>query len=111
MYEIIYSYDDNYQDSINKVKSNFEQVKEYCAGGLEKLKEEIDLDKMMVREEIFLTFDKKYKELDLEKNKLISDIKKVENIPHVFNGISAAADKVYNDLKNYLEAMLNSLIY
>jgi hypothetical protein len=111
MNDIIDIYSENYEDSVNKAKKNLEKVKEYCTEGLDKLKEEIEMEKMMVKEEIFLTFDKKYRELELEKSRLVTDVRRIENNSEIFNSISSAADKVYNEIKNCMESILNSTIY
>jgi hypothetical protein len=109
--DIVDFYNDNVNENVNNAKNNFNLVKEFCSVGLDKLKDELEMDKMMIKENVFLTFDKKYKDLDLEKNRLVSDLKKVENIQYSFGGITNAADRVYNDIKSYLEGVLNSTIY
>ena len=46
------------------MQNNIILLKNNCAEGLDKLKSEIEIEDMMINEDIFLTFDKKFKEIN-----------------------------------------------
>jgi hypothetical protein len=110
--DLVELYNNNAEESVKNVKENLKLVKEYCASGLERLREEIDFaDNMMVKEEVFLTFDKKYKELDNEKIRFTQDLKRIDELQNSFKNIYETVENVYTDLKATLESYLNSSIY
>ena len=98
---------------LQKEKGNFKTMqnnvillKNNCAEGLDKLKSEIEIEDMMINEDIFLTFDKKFKEIASEKNKFQDDIEKFkkysETIYLIKNYIAKSYDEIHNFLYNYV---------
>ena len=53
--------------NIDIVKNNMVNLRKHCGEGLEELKEKICIEDMMLDEDIFLTFDKKFKDIESEK--------------------------------------------
>jgi hypothetical protein len=105
-------YNTSAEDSVKNLKENLKLVKEYCASGLEKLRDEINFgENMMIKEEVFLTFDRKYRELDEEKERFSHDAKRIEELQTAFVTLYETIEKVYMDLKATLESYLNSSLY
>ena len=103
---------------IKKEKKNFKGItknvlsmKENCEDGLDCLKEKICIENLMIDDDIFLTFDKKYKSINQEKNKILKNIEQFEKFKNQIKTIENAVDKVYNELRDVLNKYLNSDIY
>ena len=58
------------------MQNNILLLKNNCAEGLDKLKSEIEIEDMMINENIFLTFDRKFKEIACEKKEFEDDVEK-----------------------------------
>ena len=96
------------------MQNNVILLKNNCAEGLDKLKSEIEIEDMMINEDIFLTFDKKFKEIASEKNKFENDVEQFkkysETINLIKNYIDKSYDEIYNFLNNYVtDPRLNNI--
>ena len=101
------------KESINleSIRKNLVLLKKHCADGLDELKGQISIEDMMLDENIFLTFDKKFKEIGNEKDKLKLDVEQYELFQEQLKIINGAIEKVYNDIFNFLNGYLNSDYY
>ena len=60
------------------VNKNMISLKQNCEDGLDCLKDRICIEDMMLDDDIFITFDKKYKLINQEKNKIMKNIEEFE---------------------------------
>jgi len=65
----------------------------------------------MIDEEIFLTFDKKFKDIKNEKDKIIKDMEEYKQFKQQLKIISDAVEKIYNEIYSFLDKYLTSDIY
>ena len=97
--------------NIEVVKNNMISLKRNCGEGLDELKEKICIEDMMIDEEIFLTFDKKFKDIKNEKDKIIKDMEEYKQFKQQLKIISDAVEKIYNEIYSFLDKYLTSDIY
>ena len=97
--------------NIEVVKNNMISLKKNCGEGLDELKEKICIEDMMLDEEIFLTFDKKFKDIKNEKDKIIKDMEEYKQFKQQLKIISDAVEKIYNEIYAFLDKYLTSDIY
>ena len=97
--------------NIEVVKNNMISLKKNCGEGLDELKEKICIEDMMIDEEIFLTFDKKFKDLKNEKDKIIKDMEEYKQFKQQLKIISDSVEKIYNEIYAFLDKYLTSDIY
>ena len=97
--------------NIEVVKNNMVSLKKNCGEGLDELKEKICIEDMMIDEEIFLTFDKKFKDLKNEKDKIIKDMEEYKQFKQQLKIISDSVEKIYNEIYAFLDKYLTSDIY
>ena len=67
MLKLIIFYLEKEKGNYNIIENNVKLLKSHCEEGLNKLKKEIVIEDIMVDENIFLTFDSKFKEIGNEK--------------------------------------------
>ena len=96
---------------INVVRKNMADLKNNIEEGLDELKDKISIEDMMLDEEIFLTFDKKYREIDSQKNKIMGDIEAYNQFKQQLEILGNSIEKIYQELYSFLEKYLNSDIY
>ena len=84
------------------VQNNLNSLKSSCAEGLDKLKENIEIEDLMVDEKIFLTFDSKYKGINNEKDKIVKDINTYKAFSDNLNLIENIVEKTYNEIYEFL---------
>ena len=84
------------------VQSNLTSLKSSCAEGLDKLKENIEIEDLMVDESIFLTFDSKYKGITNEKDKIKKDIDTYKAFGENLKLIQNIVEKTYNEIHEFL---------
>ena len=101
----------HYHANIKRVKDNAESLKELCADGLDELREQIEIEKLLKDEGVFLHFDYKIKELTQHKEKIHEDTAKVRKILGSFSYSKLKIENIYQDIKSYLEMQLNSTMY
>ena len=97
--------------NIEVVKNNMISLKKNCGEGLDELKEKICIEDMMLDEEIFLTFDKKFKDIKNEKDRIIKDMEEYKQFKQQLKIISDAVEKIYNEIYSFLDKYLTSDIY
>ena len=97
--------------NIEIVKNNMTSLRKHCGEGLDELKDKICIEDMMLDEEIFLTFDKKFKDIESEKNKIFKDIEEYKQFKQQLKIISDSVEKIYNEIYSFLDKYLTSDIY
>jgi len=109
--DLVEFFNENEKISNSNMQSNVILLKQHCSEGLDKLKNEIAIEDMMMDEEIFLTFDKKFREISSEKNRIANDGKRREEMKTNLNSILTLVDTIYNDIFSFLEKYLKSKVY
>ncbi len=106
MITIIDSFLDKEKVNLKTIQNNVFLLKNHCAEGLDKLKSEIEIEDMMIDENIFLTFDRKFGEIASEKKQFEDDVKKFkeysETLYLIKNIIGKSYEEIYKFLMNYL---------
>ena len=90
------------------IENNVLLLKDHCEKGLDKLKEEIVIEDMMVDEDVFLTFDSKFKEIGKEKEKFKEDIAKYKQFTETLYLIENVIDKTYREIYDFLSKYLDA---
>ena len=99
------------KDNIQIVKNNMIALKKNCADGLDELKDKISIEDMMLDDEIFLTFDRKFKDIASEKNRIIKNIEEYNQFKQQLKLVGDAVEKIYLEIHSFLEKYLTSDIY
>ena len=102
MMKLILFYLEKEKGNYQTIENNVKLLKSHCEEGLDKLKEEIVIEDIMLDENVFLTFDSKFKEIGKEKEKFKEDIKKYKQFSDNINVISSVIEKTYNEIYNFL---------
>ena len=89
------------------IENNVNLLKNHCEEGLDKLKKEIVIEDMMVDENVFLTFDSKFKEIGKEKEKFKEDIEKYKRFSENLYLIQNIIEKTYKEIYDFLVKYLN----
>jgi hypothetical protein len=97
--------------NVESIRKNMVLLKKHCADGLDELKDQISIEDMMLDENIFLTFHKRFNEIANEKDKLKLDVEQYEMYQEQLKIINGAIEKVYNDIYNFLSSLLNTDYY
>ena len=111
LYELIENLSCDENNNYEKIKNNILCLKSHCAQGLDELKNEINIEEMMLDESIFLIFDQKFKKIGDEKNLLSNQIEEYNNYIKQFNCIEKIITKIYNDIYSYLDKYLTNDIF
>ena len=111
LFEVIDEFIKRNKKNIEIVKNNMVSLREHCGEGLDELKDKICIEDMMLDEEIFLTFDKKFKDIASEKNKIIKDIEEYKQFKEQLKIIADSVEKIYNEIYSFLDKYLTSDIY
>ena len=90
------------KDNFKTIENNVNLLKNHCKEGLDKLKQEIVIEDMMINEDVFLTFDSKFKEIGKEKEKFKEDIEKYKRFSENLNLIQNIIEKTYNEIYEFL---------
>lgn len=98
-------------DNIMVVKNNMIALKQQCAEGLDELKDKICIEDMMIDEEIFLTFDKKFRGIADEKENILKNIDAYNLFKEQLKIIGDAVQRIYEEIYAFLEKYLTSDIY
>ena len=109
--DIISNFVERESINIESIRKNMVLLKKHCADGLDELKDQISIEDMMLDENIFLTFHKKFNEIANEKDKLRLDVEQYEKYQELLKIINGAIEKVYNDIYNFLSSLLNTDYY
>ena len=90
------------QNNYKLVQNNLVSLKSSCAEGLEKLKENIEIEDLMIDENVFLTFDSKFKSINNEKDKIKKDIEIYKAFTNNLNIIQNIVENTYNEIYSFL---------
>ena len=99
------------ESHINVVRKNMTELKNNIEEGLDDLKDKISIEDMMLDEEIFLTFDKKYRDIASEKNKILGDIESYNQFKQQLKILDESVDNIYQEIYAFLDKYLTSDIY
>ena len=102
MMKLILFYLEKEKGNYHTIENNVKLLKSHCEEGLDKLKEEIVIEDIMLDEDVFLTFDSKFKEIGKEKEKFKEDIDKYKQFSDNINIIQSVIEKTYNEIYNFL---------
>lgn len=94
------------EGNIKTYTINLNKLREYYIEGLNILKEKLDMKYVVIDERVFLTFDEKIKEIDNEKEKYIYDFEKCQEYKKQLDILKAEANKIYLEIKGFLERYL-----
>ena len=97
--------------NVDLIKTNLTKLKEDCREGLDELKNKIVIEDLMIDEEVFLTFDKKFKDLEKEKEKFKNELEKSNEYSKKLTQITDSVNKIYGDIYAFLLKYLNDKIY
>jgi hypothetical protein len=111
MIELIDTMVDTSERSYNNFKQNVNLIKDHCSQGLDKLKEEIKIEEIMMDQEIFIVFDKKYKQIESEKNRIREDKKKFEELSDSFKLIGDTIEKIYHKIYVFLDEQEKNSVF
>ena len=111
MIDLIDFFVESEKTSFNNTQQNVGLLKNHCSDGLDKLKSEIAIEDMMLDEEIFLTFDRKFKEISTEKVRVVKDVAKFEELRKTLQYVFAAIENNYKDIYAFLESHANVNLY
>lgn len=109
--DVVEYFNDNSGVSYINIAKNILLLKDHCSEGLDKLKHEIAIEDMMLDEDIFLTFDRKFKEIATEKTRVLKDVKKFEEMKDNMKLVVGVCDTIYTEIYTYLDKYLNSTVY
>ena len=90
------------QNNYKLIQNNLVSLKSSCAEGLDKLKENIAIEDLMIDENVFLTFDSKFKGINNEKDKIKKDIDTYKLFTDNLNIIQNIVEKTYNEIYQFL---------
>ena len=90
----------------NTIENNVKLLKSHCQEGLDKLKKEIMIEDLMVNENVFLTFDSKFKEIGNEKERFKDDIDKYKKFSENLYLIQSIIEKTYKEIYDFLNKYL-----
>ena len=95
------------QNNYKMIQSNLVNLKSSCSEGLDKLKETVDIEDLIVDENVFLTIDTKFKGINNEKDKIKKDIETyklfAENLKLIQDIVEKTYKEIYEFLIKYLE--------
>ena len=97
--------------NIEKIKKNMIQVRNYVAEGFDDLKDKISIEDMMLDEEIYLTFDSKYKDVIKNKNKILGDIETYNQFKQKLKILEDNIESIYNEIYSFLEKYRDKEVY
>ena len=102
MKKLIIFYLEKEKGNYHTIENNVKLLKSHCEEGLDKLKQEIVIEDIMLDENVFLTFDSKFKEIGKEKEKFKEDIDKYKQFSDNLTLIQNVIEKTYNEIYNFL---------
>ena len=89
------------------IENNVKLLKSHCQEGLDKLKKEIVIEDLMVDDDVFLTFDSRFKEIGKEKEKFKQDIDKYKKFSENLFLIQSIIEKTYKEIYDFLMKYLD----
>ena len=97
--------------NIEKVKKNMIQVRNNVAEGFDDLKDKISIEDMMLDEQIYLTFDSKYRDIIKNKNKILGDIETYNQFKQKLKILEDNIEAIYNEIRDFLYKYKDEEIY
>ena len=107
MLNVIEAFKNKEKENLETIENNINLFKNTCCVGLDELKNNISIEDMMIDEKIFLTFDKKLKEISNEKNKFNEDIKENENFSKNIYLINNLIEDNYKQIYDVINNIIN----
>ena len=107
MMNLILFFFEKEKGNFKTIENNVNLLKNHCEEGLDKLKKEIVIEDMMIDENVFLTFDSKFKEIGNEKEKFKEDIAKYKQFSETLYLIQNIIEKTYKEIYDFLLKYLN----
>ena len=99
------------KENIDKVKSNLIQLKNQCTEGLDAFKNEHDIEDLIIDEQLFLAFDKQFKDISSEKEIINHDIQNCVSYSQILDIIIKEVNKTYEEIRNFLQKTLKTDMY
>ena len=111
--EMIDFYNKINNESCMNLQDNIHLIRNYCAKGLDQLKEDICIQKILIDESVFLTFDSKYRTLYTTQNeKFDKDIKKFKALnSEIVLPLKEFVNKTYHDIYTVLISKIEANEY
>lgn len=100
--------DKGVQSSWKNSNDNIGLIKEHCISGLDKLKKEINIENMMVDHQTFLTFDKKYRDMEKEKFRTEIDARNLDELAKFMEAIKELIQSTYDDISTNLDRHIHN---
>jgi hypothetical protein len=97
--------------NIGDIKQNMIQVRNNVAEGFDDLKDKICIEDMMLDEEIYLTFDSKYKDILKNKNKILGDIETYNQFKQKLKILEENIENIYKEIYEFLDKYRANEIY
>jgi hypothetical protein len=97
--------------NIDRIKKNMIQVRNNVAEGFDDLKDKILIEDMMLDEQIYLTFDSKYKDIMKNKNKILGDIETYNQFKQKLKLLEDNVQKIYDEIYAFLDKYGDNKIY
>ena len=97
--------------NIEKIKKNMIQVRNNVAEGFDDLKDKISIEDMMLDEQIYLTFDSKYKDVMKNRNKILGNIETYNQFKQKLKILEDNIEDIYNKIYAFLDKYRNNDIY
>ena len=98
--------------SEKNTNNNIDLIKKYCIEYFIKLKNDIEINQIIIDDKIFLTLYQKLKEVEKYKDEyLLSNKKKYEKLNSLLLPFTTKIENITNELKNNFEEILNQDIY
>lgn len=93
-------------DNFIKIRGNVENLKDYCAKGLDGLKESLVMKNLIVDEKVFLIIDETLKNLNKEEKRVASDVQLFTRFHALYQKIKDHVDQTYKKIDSNLELIL-----
>ena len=90
------------QNNYKMIQNNLVDLKSSCSEGLDKLKETVDIEDLIIDENVFLTIDTKFKGINNEKDKIKKDLETYKLFTDNLNLIQNIVEKTYNEIYEFL---------
>ena len=108
----VIDYFNNYViETRENTNENISRLKDFSIDAYKALKADINTNKIMINDDIFLTLDQKIKEIEQSKSILRDNAKKYIEINNNFEQIKSLVNQIYTDIFNCLNERLNLTIY
>ena len=93
------------------LQKNYILLKNDCVEGLDKLKEEIDIEDMMVDDNVFKIFDTKFKEIESERERLEHDKTIFTQFSQILSLIQKRAESMFTEIYSVIQKYLETPEY